>query len=188
MNKNLLASLALIGSALAVAAQGTVLVSSVSIGGRPRIVSGLDPSTAVPITGNNWLIDVVARNPANGNAYQSILATPMIPLGASPTASSAGLFSSGTVAIPFIAQGANATMQIRVWDTTTGATFDTATIRGVSPEFVVATAGVGVPPSTPAAWNTTQFNGLFVLVPEPSTLALGALGLAALAGWSWRRR
>ena len=42
---------------------------------------------------------------------------------------------------------------------------------------------------TVSTYATTNFAlGITVLVPEPSTLALAALGFAALVAWRWRRR
>jgi hypothetical protein len=164
-------------TASAALAQGTLLVSSVSITGRPRITDST--KGGANIFGSGYLVDVLVQNPSAGNAYQSILSAPIAPLGASAVASSAGLFSGGTIAVPFVAPGANATVIVRAWDVSSGATFAAATVKGESASFVIPTAGTGQPPSTPAAWTTAQFNG-FSLVPEPSTYALAALGLGGL--------
>ncbi|MDB6122696.1 MAG: hypothetical protein JWQ71_1689 [Pedosphaera sp.] len=52
---------------------------------------------------------------------------------------------------------------------------------GVSTMFSAHTGGAGSPPETPASTLGTAFTGLTISpVPEPSTIALGGLGAAAL--------
>jgi hypothetical protein len=86
--------------------------------------------------------------------------------------------------VPGMASGtANVTVEMRAWLTSAGG-YDAAldNQRGTSGPLVIAELG-GL---NPAAINTlpSSFTG-FVIVPEPSTLALGALGAAALL---FRRR
>jgi hypothetical protein len=87
----------------------------------------------------------------------------------------AGYFSGGTVAIPGAAGGTSVQMVVAAWSG--AATFEAASIKGVSSPFTVTLGGAGEPPSTPA--NLIGLTS-FTLVPEPSVLALGALGAAAL--------
>lgn len=79
------------------------------------------------------------------------------------------------------APGATVTLTVRAWDSTKGSTYAAALAAGgktgVSSPFDIALGGVGAPPSLPT--DMTNFKG-FTLVPEPSTIALGALGAAAL--------
>jgi len=96
------------------------------------------------------------------------------------TGSGAGYFQTGVTydrTIASVAPGATATLQMRVWDTTTGATWETASIRGASGLINIVTGGAGSPPSLPANMIGLQS---FSLVPEPSTIALGVLGMAGL--------
>jgi hypothetical protein len=93
----------------------------------------------------------------------------------------AGYFIGGSRAIPTVAPGATAFIEVRAWDSTSGASWEVATIRGQSMEpFSLVTGGLsvdGAPPTLPAIMTgMTSFN----LVPEPSTIALGILGAGAL--------
>lgn len=101
------------------------------------------------------------------------------------TGAAAGYINGGSVAVPFVAPGGDATLVLRAWAAASGADWDTAAansagIIGESNAITITTGGAGSPPSLPAdlaglnAFALTQ-------VPEPSTVALGLLGLAALA-------
>jgi len=105
--------------------------------------------------------------------------------------SPAGLINTVTVPINGVAPGATAALQVRVWDNRTGAIgtwaaalADNSVARGQSAVFASAPLG-GIadpnsPPITPpqmTGW--TSFN-VHTQVPEPSVIALGALGLGAL--------
>lgn len=84
------------------------------------------------------------------------------------------------------APGANATLTVKAWEASGGATYAAALAAGKktgsSDAITVATGGVGAPPSLPAVLTGLKS---FNLVPEPSTIALGALGAAVLL---FRRR
>jgi len=94
--------------------------------------------------------------------------------------------------------GATGTFQIRAWETALGADYPTAfanwssgtaayagLVLGSGNLVQVATANGGVTPlPTPAPLAGLQ-SFYLVPVPEPSVIALGALGLAAVL---WRRR
>jgi hypothetical protein len=87
-----------------------------------------------------------------------------------------------SVNVPGVAVGANATVRMRAWE---GASWDTATIRGESNDVLVQNLGGQIgnnPPSPDAPLSGLQS---FTMVPEPSTMALGLLGAAALL---YRRR
>lgn len=78
--------------------------------------------------------------------------------------------------IPGVAAGAQATIQLRAWDVASGASWDVALIRGESNIFAVTTGG-GL--DLPANLVGLQSFNL-AIVPEPSTIALGLVGFAAL--------
>jgi hypothetical protein len=94
-----------------------------------------------------------------------------------------GLFSLGSIAIDSVAPGDDATVVVRAWDTTSGATYDAALVRGESAAFTAGTGGVGSPASPPGDFaNMASFN--MTVVPEPSIIVLGLAG----AGLLWFRR
>ncbi|HVY71411.1 MAG TPA: PEP-CTERM sorting domain-containing protein [Verrucomicrobiae bacterium] len=103
------------------------------------------------------------------------------------TGNGAGYWNPGsdsTRVINGVAAGASATLEVRAWEVAKGATFDAAVAAGgkygkSDPFTIAALGGQGPsgPPATPA--DMTGFKS-FSLIPEPSTIALGALGAAAL--------
>ncbi len=89
-----------------------------------------------------------------------------------------------------VAKGAVATYQVVAWEIAKGATYDAAVAAGgyagKSGVFTIKTGGDGEPAALPANLTTlTGFTVAQTIIPEPSTIALGALGLGALL---WRRR
>jgi hypothetical protein len=100
-----------------------------------------------------------------------------------------GRFSlTGSQVVPGVAPGAVANLVARAWDNTTGATYDAALIKGKTDPFKTAALGGDVdgdpatPPATAPGMVTGDPTGFqnIQLLPEPSTIALGALGVAAL--------
>lgn len=106
------------------------------------------------------------------------------------TAIPAGLINTVTLPINGVASGSSAALQVRVWDNQGGTVGTWAAVlannniaRGQSSVFASAPLGgpdpAGGPPITPPAMTGwTSFN--IHQVPEPSVIALGALGLGAL--------
>jgi hypothetical protein len=92
------------------------------------------------------------------------------------TGAGAGYFSGGTVAIPGVAGGAQATIVVTAWQG--AATFEATALRGSSAPFTVTLGGAGEPPSTPA--NLIGLTSFYAPFPEPSTLALGLLAACGL--------
>jgi hypothetical protein len=87
----------------------------------------------------------------------------------------------GYATLAGIAIGQTATLQVRVWDSVAyPAGYDAAVagggVRGASALFDYTVPAAGSPPASYYMENFTRFN----LVPEPSTIALGVLGLAGL--------
>jgi len=78
-----------------------------------------------------------------------------------------------------VAPGANADFVVRAWQTAAGS-YDASAGKGQSAQFTVAVGGGTLPPS-----NLTTLQSFAVVVPEPSVIALGALGASALL---FRRR
>jgi hypothetical protein len=88
----------------------------------------------------------------------------------------AGTWIGGTRTLTGMAAGQVATLQIRAWDTTGGATFDTALRRGISQTFTYLIPQPGSPANAFFIENFRSFS----LVPEPSVIGLGLLGVGAL--------
>jgi len=103
----------------------------------------------------------------------------------------AGTFSAGDVSIPGAA-GTTVSVTIDVWDKTTFATYaDASTLGGgkyLTQTVSITLGGAGNPPATSAA--LTGFTGgklTLIPTPEPSTVALAALGLGGLLFISRRK-
>jgi len=88
------------------------------------------------------------------------------------------------VTVPGIGAGQQATIVMRAWEGPVGSSYDTALLKGESAPITISLGGV---PNVGAPIPDAVLTGLqgFTLVPEPSTMALGLLGAAALL---YRRR
>lgn len=93
---------------------------------------------------------------------------------------SAGRYNGGSVAIPGVAGGSSAWFQVRVWESALG-DYNNAVVNGgvagASGMFKLATGAITPTPLT-SAGGVSSFQ--VSVVPEPSALALGLLGLAGL--------
>jgi len=95
----------------------------------------------------------------------------------------AGYFDAGTVTIPGVTPSSNADITLRAF---IGSSWDTATYRGSVTWTGQATGSwdpSAVPPSPPTGPSMAIPSSIIltaVAVPEPSTIALGLLGAAAL--------
>jgi hypothetical protein len=177
MKKLLLATAVCTLVALSAAAQGTVDF-------RNRITGTLD----VPVYG---LDNVTKLGDANywAQLYYSATQTgPFTAVTADPapfrTGTGAGYWNAGadsTRALAGIAGGSTVFLQVRVWDSTKGSSFEAASaagsLIGQSAVFSITAGGGGSPPGPP---NPMIGLTSFSLVPEPTTLALLALGAGAL--------
>jgi len=124
-------------------------------------------------TGPNYLVQLYA-GPAGSTDSQLMAISPPARFLDGP---GAGYFSAGTRTLPNVAPGAPAVVQVRAWDVTTGATWETATVKGVSALLNVAATGGGSPPVLPA--NLVGLQG-FSIIPEPTAVPLALLGGLAL--------
>lgn len=157
-------------------AQGTIDFTNIKTPGRPRMFL-CDPATqgTTAIAGPNYLIDLLVKNPASGN-YEGVLKNGAPFTGVSPlTGANAGLFSGGVLVVPFVAPDAKADVMIRIWDVTSGPTFSTALYKTWNTFSIDKLGGAGSPPTLPAIM--ANLTSAFVMCPEPSTYALGGLGL-----------
>jgi len=101
------------------------------------------------------------------------------------TGAFAGYITSiATLSVPQIGLNGSGTFQLRAWDNTGGVNSWAAAMAGVlgrgeSLPFSNSTGGGGTPATLPSSLaGLTSFN--IYVVPEPSLIALGALGLGAL--------
>jgi len=139
-------------------------------------------------------VDTIASGvKATGAAYNAQLYAGPVggilgPIGAPVpflTGTGAGYWRSATATILTVAPGATASVQIRAWATAAGGTYEAALAAsggtGQSATLSVVTGGAGSPPSLPTDLaGLTSFAIVGGVVPEPSVLALGALGGLAL--------
>lgn len=93
-----------------------------------------------------------------------------------------GLFFINGLSVPGTATGGSANIIIRAWDSSTGATWNDALIRTPVASGLITVSSLGGGPTPPATFAAnSNFAGLTVeVVPEPSTVALAALGVAGL--------
>jgi len=108
----------------------------------------------------------------------------------SPAANN-GRFTGGQQDVPGSLAGGTAQLVVIAWDTTKGAEFANSTAWGYSTVFASPALGGDVDndPNTPAATAASMALNFksFQLVPEPSTVALAALGLGGLLFISRRK-
>lgn len=100
--------------------------------------------------------------------------TPASPFRQSTSALRTIYNDGATVTVPGADGSAAVTFRIRAW---VGSDYDSAVIKGEGANFTLTPSLAPNPPANlPFAVGTTGFT----MVPEPSTMALGILGLAAL--------
>ena len=117
---------------------------------------------------------------ANAGSLQALTTTPAR---FRPGTSGPGMWLGGTRTLTGFAPGTTLTLEVRMWDMRTGATWDAAAFRGQSGTF---TYTIPLDPlSPPAAYFMENMRG-FALVPEPAPILL--LGAAIPALWVALRR
>jgi hypothetical protein len=178
--KKLLVTLAAVLVSASTSGQGTINFNN--------LVSAATPPINAPVFRADGVTQVgLAPGGASAQLYVSVGGGAFTPV---PTVlqfrtagAAAGYVNNPTaVQVPGVAGGTAVQVQMRAWETGTGATWEAATIKGQSATLNLTLGGAGSPPSVPA-----DLVGLtsFSMIPEPSTMALGLLGAAALL---YRRR
>lgn len=159
------ATLLLLGRCGLALAQGTFSCSNV------RLHQALITDCAgTPVGGTNYLMELRVAHPQtqkfDPGVFQ-VTSTTNRPVGLIRVLEgrNTGRFFVGTVQVPFVEPGGEATVEFRAWDVSTGATFETARLRGSS-VIKVQLGGVGQPPTMPG--TMTQFTGI-KLCPAAAT-------------------
>lgn len=175
MKKLFLTSLGLIAGLLAYA-QGTFNASNnYTPTGAASKAFVLDAATGLPLSkavGKVQIINVADGSTLSANGDAGVALT------------LDGLFFINGLVVPGVATGGSANILVRAWDSSTGATWATATSRSApnSGVITVNSLGGGTTPAATFAANS-NFVGLSVegaVIPEPSVIALAALGVAGL--------
>jgi MYXO-CTERM domain-containing protein len=178
MKKLMVAALALMVS-VAAHAQGSFIFNARDVGAGIDVKFGLPDGT--PIGADQGIFNVQLLAGATAGALQPL--TPLLAL--NRTGATAGYPNplSNVYTVPGVGQGAQALVVIRAFE---GASFDAA---GVKNEWGPIAHTLQEPPNLPTPLNLNQLNpenGVLRLVPEPTTWALGLLGLGAVL--AFRRR
>jgi len=193
--KKILLGLAVIGITASVFAQGTINFSSLVAPGNSR---GTNQTLSTGGTGTglasgaSFLAQLYVG--AAGVSDPTLLSTNS---GAGPaifnTGGQAGYFAGGPRTLAGVALGATVTVQIRAWSSAFPSweaapiTERTALSGAFAPNLIqIVTGGGGTPAGPPAALTGLTPYVIGVTIPEPSSIALGLLGLGAIA--LFRRR
>jgi len=156
--------------------QGTVFFDNLDVRGVNAPVFNSDGVTK--ISGNQFIVELLG-GPSASN-LSSIATTGFL------AGNGAGYFNGQTQAIPGVAGGTQGWVEVLVWNTTSGSSFDQAKASGLpnswwqSSVFAVQTGNPSLNPSTPGALLGLGTFPVYLnaAVPEPSTLAL--VGFAAV--------
>ena len=139
-----------------------------------------------PLFGSQFMAELFAG--PSTNSLQAITSTPFMQL------SAAGYFYGGTPSISTVPPRNPAWIQVDVWNTAFGRTFDQAQASGAanawwqSSVFSVVTGGGAVNPANAAPLIALGTSPVFLngLIPEPSAMSLLLMG--SLATWCRSRR
>ena len=177
--KKLLVTLAAVLVSVSSFAQGTLIFNNRTQAGDAPVSRPGGAGAGAGITAQLYLV------PAGGGAP-----VPLTPTTTFRTGSAAAAYFVTEInpfTITGIQAGQNATVRLRAWETAAGSYEAAAAGGGLWGQSNDVTVQLGGTPPVGAPIPTPSLNGLqgFTLVPEPSTMALGVLGAAALL---FRRR
>jgi hypothetical protein len=138
-------------------------------------------------------VDAIVKDAATGAAldagtwqaqlYAGAAMDALSPVGAAVgfrTGAAAGYITAVERIVPGIAGGSAAWVAMAVWDSADGASYEVASAAfGKVGMSIPVQITLSSPPATPAPMSGMQAFSV-AIVPEPSTLALGLLGIGAL--------
>lgn len=179
--RKLIALLAVSVVTVSALAQGTVnFNNNVWTGTSARPVFLGQPGSTVRLVGTDYVAQLYFGTA--GTAASSLTAVGALGRFRVATTASPGTWSGSTITLAGIGAGATAALQVRVWNNTLfpagyQAALSGGGLTGASSVFDY-TVPAGSTPAPNEFWmgNFASFN----VVPEPSTIALGVLGLAGL--------
>lgn len=162
-------------------AQGTVNFANVGGGAAGSVNAPVTNSVSgARLDGATWVAQLYAGTSAGSLTPQGATANFL-------TGAQIGYFTGGQRTITGIAGGAQAVLQVRAWNIAAGSTYELAAANpaGIIGSSSPITITLGTPPATPP--NMVGLTSFGVApIPEPSSIALGLLGLGAVA--LFRRR
>lgn len=170
MNKLLLTTLGMVAAVSAAYAQGTFNANNnfIPAGASAKaFILGTDGNPLAKANGRVEILEGSTSLSANGSAGVALTLD--------------GLFFVNGLASGTAGLGGTANLVVRAWDASTGSTYATATSRGSVSVVISGLGGGTTPPAT--FGNNSDFKGLKLegtVIPEPSTVALAALGVAGL--------
>jgi hypothetical protein len=167
----------LVACALSGYAQGLVQFSNLSISGGGVNAPVFESDGVTKCSGQQFMAQLFAG--AAPDNLASIATTGFL------VGTAAGYFDGLAQTIPHVAPGNTAWVQVAVWNTASGATFDQARVSGLpnswwqSAVFTVVPGGGNVNPTPPSPLTGLGFSPVYLnSVPEPSALAVFSCGLA----------
>jgi hypothetical protein len=186
MKKTIVTTLLAIVAAVSVQAQGTVLFNNLSGTAVNAIIRDVDGTA---LLGTAFLAQLYYGTPGTSpDAMKAVGAIVNFRTGGFAGYVNVGSLGSRTLSDPLIQPGSQATLQIRAWRAADGATYEIASRAngahyGASSPITIATGNVpdpatGIPSPPPPMLGLQGFS--LHIVPEPSTIALGVLGLSSL--------
>lgn len=171
--------------ALSIALTALTALGQGTLNFNTKTVSALVTVGGTAVTGPSYMGQLYVANPAAGNAFQAV---------GSPVAFYSGgvgslkgyITTGGEVAVGFLAGGTSAQVMLKAWNSAAGSSFEAASgsatgIVGSSAPITVTLGNpLAVPPGTPADLTGLAGFAVTAVIPEPSTIALGLLGVAGL--------
>jgi len=169
---------------------------SILTGAMALVAAGAFAQGTMLVSNNNQINSVKggALGPASGTTFEEEIAVgtsasgPLTEIAGSISPINQGFFfgpgSSGIITLPAADGAAGATVfyDVEVWDSSKFASYTAAKVGngevGLSAVNSYATGGSGTPPGAPPPLNFASFTT--TVAPEPTTLALGALGLGSV--------